>query len=118
VKNARAAKSVGTRITESLQEFADVLEKGIPFANKYLSRVVQLHFQPASFSPQDVRETRRLLSASQTVFAALLGVYVQTVRAWEQGSKNPNDMARRFLDEIRRNPAYWLGRLRDAAAAG
>ena len=35
--------------------------------------------------------------------------------AWEQGAKNPSDMACRFMDEIRHNPRYWQERLRESA---
>jgi len=64
-----------------------------------------------------VRRTRGLLRASQAVFARFLGVSVKTVRAWEQGFNVPSDMACRFMDEIRRDPSYWLRRLRSAIVA-
>jgi DNA-binding transcriptional regulator YiaG len=59
----------------------------------------------------------RWKAGSQAVFAKLLGVSLNTVRAWEQGVNHPSDMACRFLDEIRRDPAYWVRRLKEAVIA-
>ena len=115
MKDQKAKKSVGARMTESLRQFAEALERKVPLAERFTCRVVRLDLRTAPYSPERVKETRKLLSASQAVFARLLGVSVGSVRAWEQGINSPNEMARRFMDEIRRDPAYWLGRLKEAA---
>jgi putative transcriptional regulator len=107
--------SVGSEIIQGLSEFAECLERKEPVAERFNCRVVELDLRPAPYDPELVRKTRALLHASQAVFARFLGVSVKTVRAWEQGVNYPNDMACRFMDEIRLNPAYWMKRLREAA---
>ena len=107
--------TVGTRIIQGLQEFVDTLKKGESVAEKFTCRVVELDLRPTPYDPGMVKETRNLLRASQAVFARFLGVSIKTVRSWEQGINTPSDMACRFMDEIRLNPKYWLGRLKQAA---
>lgn len=84
-------------------------------AARFNCRQVVLELDLHEFQPDDVRRTRQLLGASQGVFAKFLGVSPQTVRAWEQGTKTPREVACRFMDEIRRDPAYWRARLQSAA---
>jgi putative transcriptional regulator len=109
--------TVGTRIIQGLQEFVETLEQREPVTEKFTCRQIELDLRPTPYDPEMVKETRKLLGASQSVFARFLGVSIKTVRAWEQGINTPNDIACRFMDEIRRNPPYWLERLRDAAVA-
>jgi putative transcriptional regulator len=109
--------SVGGRIIQGLQEFAESLERKESVAEKFTCRVVELDLRPETYSPELVKETRKLLNASQSVFARLLGVSVKTVRAWEQGINTPMDVACRFMDEIRHNPGYFLKRLKDSAVS-
>ena len=107
-------RSVGARIIEGLQELVTVLEKGEPLHEHFTCRHVQLDLKPMPYNSRRVKETRDLLGASQAIFARFLGVSVKTIRAWEQGVNTPNDMACRFMDEIRRDPKHWLARLREA----
>jgi DNA-binding transcriptional regulator YiaG len=106
--------SVGARIIQGLEEFVETLEKKEPVAAKFTCRVVELDLRPTPYGPERVKSTRKLLNVSQAVFARLLGVAVNTVRAWEQGVNTPQDVACRFMDEIRRNPAYWVKRLKES----
>ena len=68
--------------------------------------------QPTQYDAASVKKVRKLLGASQSIFARFLGVTAKTVQSWEQGQSTPSDMACRFLDEIRAAPEYWLNRLR------
>jgi DNA-binding transcriptional regulator YiaG len=107
--------SVGARIIQGLEEFADALEsRGGSVNQKFNCRVVELHLQASHYGAAQVKQTRELLGASQMVFARLLGVSLNTVRAWEQGVNIPKEVACRFMDEIRLNPRYWLKRLKDS----
>ncbi|HZW34083.1 MAG TPA: helix-turn-helix domain-containing protein [Isosphaeraceae bacterium] len=67
---------------------------------------------PRAYRPGDIKRVRELLGASQAVFAGFLGVNVNTVRAWEQGKRPPQPIARRFLAEIEADPDYWRRRIR------
>jgi DNA-binding transcriptional regulator YiaG len=52
---------------------------------------------------------------SQVMFARFLGVDANTVRSWEQGTRPPSPIARRFMDEIEGDPEHWRQRIiRDA----
>jgi putative transcriptional regulator len=100
-----------------LKDFAEALQSGATISDHFTCRKVVVNLQPTPYGPKLVKKTRRLLGASQAVFARFLGVSIQTVRAWEQGENTPSDMARRFMDEIRHNPTYWLERLTQTAVA-
>lgn len=109
-------KAFGELLAEGLEEFAEALKtdkRSIP--GKFNCRKVSLKLSPTVYSPELVRKTRGLLSASQAVFAQFLGVSVQAVRAWEQGINPPRDSARRLMDEIRHKPDYWRERIRELA---
>lgn len=101
-------------LLKGLAELADDLKSGNELPDKYTCHRMVLDLEPANYRAADVKATRGLLNASQGLFAKFLGVSVKTVRAWEQG-KAPSDMARRFMDEIRRDPRYWKQRLLDSA---
>ena len=106
--------SVADRIVDRLRGFAEALENGEPISERFTCHRVELKLVPRPYSPKLVKQTRKRLRASQTVFALLLGVSPKTVRAWEQGVNPPRDMACRFMDEIGRNPEYWIGRLEES----
>jgi len=113
-KKARRHSELGAILIPAAEAFTRDLQSGEDITKKFTVRHVQMTVTPAMFTPEIIKDTRRLLRASQTVFAQFLGVSVQTVRAWEQGTNPPSDMACRFLDEIRLNPPYRQKRLRES----
>jgi DNA-binding transcriptional regulator YiaG len=100
-------------LVEGLEGFLADLKSGASIEKKYTTRRVVLDLEPHAYTAEQVRAVRKLLNASQSVFAQFLGVSVKAVRKWESGS-TPGDMACRFLDEIRRNPNYWRARLKES----
>ncbi len=60
----------------------------------------------AELTPSEIRKVREMLGMSQPVFASVLSVSVNAVRAWEQGLRQPNGTALRLLAILRENPAY------------
>lgn len=107
--------SIGQRIIDRLSSLVEALERGEALAERFTCREVELDLEPTPHDAELVRRTRDALRASQAVFARFLGVSAQTVRAWEQGANRPTDIACRFMDEIRRDPAHWRRRLEQAA---
>lgn len=103
--------SVGTRILEGLRELTEALESGEQITERLTCRTVMLDLVPVPYGPEQVKATRRLLRASQGIFAQFLGVSAKSVRSWEQGINTPSNMACRFMDEIQRNPDFWRERL-------
>lgn len=107
-------RSVGSRIIERLEGFKNALQSGQKISERFTCRKVVLDLEPMPYGPEQVKQTRHLLNASQTLFAKFLGVSASTVRAWEHGTSVPSAMACRFLDEIRRDPEHWIERLKSA----
>lgn len=59
---------------------------------------------PPWYPPHIVREVRHRLSVSQAIFAQMMGVSASTVRAWEQGKREPEGAARRLLQLAELHP--------------
>jgi putative transcriptional regulator len=108
----------GDRIVAALNRFADDLEAGVPIGSKYTVRQVRVIAAPRAYSAAEVRAVRERIRASQEVFAQLLTVSPMTVRSWEQGTRSPSPMTRRFLDEIAMAPEHFRGRIVAAAGEG
>lgn len=60
--------------------------------------------RPPWYAPFLIREIRDKLSVSQAIFAEMLGVSVSSVRAWEQGKREPDGPARRLLQIAETHP--------------
>lgn len=102
------------KIAARLQKFSEALNRGEDLSESFNCRTVVLNLVATEYKPETVVETRKLLGASQVVFAKFLGVSVKTVRAWEQGVNPPSDMACRFMDEIRHDLDHWRKRLKES----
>jgi len=110
--------SVGTKIVNSLKNFVETIEASDnvdDVLRRFNCRTIRLNLESQSYSPELVKSTRGLLGASQAIFAQFLGVSTSAVQDWEQGAKPPKGSACRLMDEIRRDPDYWISRLRDLA---
>lgn len=62
------------------------------------------------FKPEvpDIKEIRQSFDLSQTEFAALLGISVDTLQNWEQGRRKPAGPARVLLQVAAKHPeALW-----------
>jgi len=103
-KRTTARRTAGAKIIAALSGLADSLERG---AEVGTVRTVELPDEPGEYDSSAVRATRSKLKASQALFARLLGVSTILVRSWESGARVPSRLARRLLDEIRRDPARW-----------
>jgi DNA-binding transcriptional regulator YiaG len=113
-----ASSLLGKTIVGGLEDLlATMRAGGMPAVEKKFTvrRVKRVTFDRPVFRGPDVAAIRAALGVSQPVFAALLGVSPNTVRAWEQGVNPPSRMAARFLAEIRNNPEYWKAQVRAAA---
>jgi len=66
-------------------------------------------FELPPVTVRGIIKVRDSLGVSQPVFAKILGVSPQSVKAWEQGSKLPPGTVRRLIDEMKRNPGLLAG---------
>jgi len=53
-----------------------------------------------SYESNEIRDLRLSLDLSQVAFAAVMGVPIKTVEAWESGRNEPSGPARRVLELI------------------
>lgn len=104
---------LGKSMLERLQAFSDDLKAGTAIPKKYTCRTVELTLEPTPYNSKRVKAVRDSLELSQELFAKFLGVAVGTVRAWEQGTNVPKDVACRFMDEILQDTEHWRKRVRE-----
>jgi putative transcriptional regulator len=104
-------ESIAAELVAGFSELADALESGTDIGTEFNCYQMQLDIAPQTYSAPLVKSTRKALRASQAVFAKFLGVSVKTVSEWEQGIGKPKQIACRFMDEINRNPQYFIDRL-------
>lgn len=98
------------QIEQSLCEILNAVESGRRPEDVMTARTVEIP-DAARYGPAEVKAARAKLGASQTVFARMLGVSPELVQHWEQGLREPNGMARRFLDQMNANPGAFLASL-------
>ena len=99
--------SYGARLVASLQE-AVAIERGVteaPNVTRHLVSARVVMATPARrFDADGVKLIRKKIGLSQAVFSAALNVSAETVRAWEQGKKQPSGPAERLLEIADTNP--------------
>ncbi len=106
----------GARIVSAFEEAIEAM-RGKETAERRLTvRTYHVEFVRPVYGPDDVRRVRNLLGMSQVVFARFLGVEANTIRSWEQGSRLPSAIARRFMGEIEADPVYWRKRVAKSLA--
>ena len=103
----------GAKVVAAFQEAINVMRSGESLPGRLTVRSFHAEFVRPSYGPEDVRRVRDLLRMSQVLFARFLGVDPNTVRSWEQGTRPPSSIARRFMGEIEENPTYWRQRISD-----
>lgn len=64
---------------------------------------------PPAYDAQQIRSLRKRLNVSQPIFAGMLNVSGSTVRAWEQGQRQPDGPSLRLLQIADRHPDALLG---------
>jgi len=63
---------------------------------------------PDPMSPKNILRLRQEFNFSQEVFARFLNVSVNTVQAWEQGTRVPSGAALKLLSIVKRHPHVLL----------
>ena len=93
---------MGQELIEAMQELVDYSEGKIELrTSKYsVSPVCD------TISAKEIKEIRRKLKMSQSVFALVLGVSKRTVESWEIGRYTPDGAARRLISIIQKDPAF------------
>ncbi len=63
---------------------------------------------PPEYGAQRIREIRARMRLSQSVFADALNVSAETIRAWEQGKREPDGPTLRLLEVAEQYPEVFL----------
>lgn len=119
VRSAKAREIEASFIAGLEQLLATATEGGLEAvrAKHSLRTIAPGTFELPIITLREVVAARAVLGVSQALFAKILGVSAQSVRAWEQGAKPPSGVARRLIGEIRAQPDYWRNRFGLATAA-
>lgn len=103
----------GIKVTED--NFADLLLESVGQASDHAKGLITLKSEslslpdgPPKYTKGKIKKIRKQLNVSQGVFAKILNVSIQTVRAWEQGDNTPKGTTTRLLQIIEKNPTYFL----------
>ena len=63
---------------------------------------------PPAYGAHRIREIRARMRLSQSVFADALNVSAETIRAWEQGKREPDGATLRLLEVAEQHPEVFL----------
>ena len=110
---AKKKDTFGKQLVESAQE-AVAIERGEKEAARITRRTAagsQVEPPPRYLSDR-IKEIRRQMALSQPVFAAALNVSPETVRAWEQGKREPDGPTLRLLEVAEQHPEVLLKKVR------
>ena len=106
---AQKEGTFGQRLIESAREAVQIERGERPAARitKYTAAEAKVEPPPRYVSDR-IREIRAHMMLSQPVFAAALNVSTETVRAWEQGKREPDGAALRLLEIAEQHPGVFL----------
>ena len=111
-------QNLGDLLIQSLTE-AIAYEKGeltLPTRTRELTLPEARVDAPPRYNNDRIRAARLKLGYSQPVFAKMLNVSVQTVRAWEQGTRVPDGPTRRLLELAEETPEALTSKVHCLAA--
>lgn len=63
---------------------------------------------PPAYGAEQIKEIRARMRLSQSVFADALNVSAETIRAWEQGKREPDGPTLRLLEVADQHPEVFL----------
>lgn len=102
-------RTLGERLVTSAREAVDI-ERGElePARISYHTAAVCEVQPPPAYGPQRIRQIRDRMKLSQPVFADALNVSPETIRAWEQGKREPDGPTLRLLEMAEQHPEVFL----------
>ncbi len=109
-------QNFGDLLIEGLREIRAIqrgeLEPASRVRRAITARQVEVE-PPHRYGAEKIQSIRRQLGLSQHVFAQVLGASTETVKAWEQGKREPDGMALVLLEIAERHPEALLERVRE-----
>ena len=110
---AQKKGTFGQLLIESAREAVQI-ERGeaVPArVTKYTAAETKV-VPPPQYVPERIKGIRDVMALSQPVFAAALNVSPETVRAWEQGKREPDGPTLRLLEVAEQHPEVLLTKVR------
>lgn len=106
---ARKKGTLGRQLIESAREAVRIEHgKAVPArVTRYTAAEARVE-PPPQYVPKRIRGIRDHMALSQPVFAAALNVSPETVRAWEQGKREPDGATLRLLEIAELHPEVLL----------
>ena len=83
------------------------LREAVAFENKKIDLrtiTIEIPDLPPEFSKKEVKAVRERLNVSQPIFAKILGVSGDTVKAWERGANKPSGSSARLIQIAKVDP--------------
>ncbi len=109
----RKKGSFGQKLIESAREAVEIQRgtKEPARVTRYTAAEAKVE-APPRYVAERIREIRDEMALSQPIFAAALNVSPETVRAWEQGKREPDGPTLRLLEVAEQHPEVLLERVR------
>src|SRR3990172_6275415 len=111
----RRGATFGRRLVESAREAVRIERGELKPARitRYRQTAGEVEIAPPPrYRAQRVRAIRDTMELSQPVFAAALNVSTETIRAWEQGKREPGGPTLRLLELAEQHPDVFLKKIR------
>jgi putative transcriptional regulator len=109
----RKKSTFGQRLLASAREAARIERGEVEPGRVTRYTVAQAEVEPPpQYRAGRIREIRDQMELSQPVFAAALNVSAETIRAWEQGKREPDGPTLRLLEVAEQHPEVFLDKLR------
>jgi putative transcriptional regulator len=115
VAKERTAKDYEAMLVESTRQALAIARRTIAPARITVREAVVA--PPPPFGAKRIQRARAKLGFSQAVFAHALNVSPATVRAWEQGSREPDGAAVRLLEITDQYPRLLASKVRHVSEA-
>ena len=95
-------KSINEAIASTVTDMLEA-DLEVSFTQKELQKM-GVTVLPVSFTSEEIRQIRKTLKVSQSVFAKLLNVSLSSVRQWEQGLRKPSGSTMILLELLQKEP--------------
>lgn len=100
-------KKTNEKQTKLGQGLLKGLKEAVAFENKKIdlrTSTMDIPDVPPEFNKTEVKAVREHLNVSQPIFAKILGVSDDTVKAWERGANKPSGSSARLIQIAKEEP--------------
>lgn len=83
------------------------VKEAVAFENRKMdlrTTTIEIPDVPPEFNKVEVKSIREHLNVSQPIFAKILGVSSDTVKAWERGANKPSGSSARLIQIAKEEP--------------